>query len=250
MALSYQNVTVSVGGSSLFATNASVSFQVPLEGVRALGNIKAIASIPNGPVQGTMSISYIVTSDPIGSIFNTIIASPTSYQGTQVTIGGLTYTAYLTSHTLNGEANSIVNGSASFTVFGAGGGAFSIGGGSSSQTESIGHGTATDISLTNAIGFDYSATVEWQPLYVLGSSTNAGIIFNSAKQSLTLRGINAGQYIAQCPTTQSATINIGAICTSSNLATISITNGKIESSENSVEAGGFVQGNYVITKNY
>ena len=90
MALSYQNVNITVGGSSLFATNGSASFQVPLEAVRALGNPKAIANIVNGPAQGTLNISYIVTtSDPIGTIFNNIINSPTTYVGTVVNIGGL-----------------------------------------------------------------------------------------------------------------------------------------------------------------
>jgi hypothetical protein len=251
MALSYQNVNITVGGASIFATNGSTSFQVPLEAVRALGNPKAIANIVNGPAQGTLNISYIVTtSDPIGTIFNNIINSPTTYNGTVVNIGGLSYTAYLTSHSLNGEANSIINGSASFTVFGPGGGTFSTSSAGNNQTENIGHGSATNLSITNAVGFDYSANVEWQPLYVLGTSTVNSVIFSSASQTLTLRGNNIGRYITQCPNKENFSFNIGAICVGSSLTTVTITEGKLQSSESSVQAGGFVESNYVLTRNY
>lgn len=251
MALSYQNVNITVGGSSLFATNGSVSFQVPIEAVRALGNSKAIASIPNGPAQGTLSISYIVTnSDPIGTIFNNIVTSPTSYNGTSVNIGGLSYTAYLNSHSLNGDANSIINGSASFTVFNAGGGSFTQSSPSNNQTENIGHGSATTLSITEAVGFDYSASIDWQPLYVLGTSTVSAVIFSNASQTLTLRGNNIGRYVSQCPSKETVNVNIGAICVGGSLTTVTITDGKLQSSESSVQAGGFVESNYVITKNY
>ena len=251
MATSYQNVNVSIGGSStVYATSASVSFQVPLEGVRALGNAKAIATIPNGPVQGTLDISFLVTSDPIGNIFTTITNSPTTYQGTSVNIGGLSYTAYLTSHSLNGEANSIINGSASFTVFGPGGGAFGQASPGNALTENIGHGSATSIPVTNGVGFDYSANIEWQPLYTLGTSVVNSVIFSSASQTLTLRGNNIGRSITQCPIKENVSFSIGAICVGGNLTTVSITDGKLQSSESSVQAGGLVEGNYVITKNF
>jgi len=251
MATSYQNVTVNVNGAPLFATSASVSFQVPLEGVRALGNVKAIATIPNGPVQGTLDISFLVTSDPIGAIFSSITNAPTAYNGTSVNIGGLSYpNAYLTSYSLNGEANSIINGSASFTVFAPGGGAFTQASPGNALTESIGHGSATTIPVTNGVGFDYSANVEYQPFYTLGSSLVNSVIFSSASQTLTLRGNNIGRLITQCPIKQTVSFSIGAICVGGSLATVSIQDGKLQSSESSVQAGGLVEGNYVITKNF
>jgi hypothetical protein len=251
MATSYQNVTVSVNGASLFATSASVSFQVPLEGVRALGNVKAIATIPNGHEQGTLDISFLVTSDPIGAIFSSITNAPTAYNGTPVNIGGLSYpNAYLTSYSLNGEANSIINGSASFTVFAPGGGAFTQASPGNALTESIGHGSATTIPVTNGVGFDYSANVEYQPFYTLGSSLVNSVIFSSASQTLTLRGNNIGRLITQCPIKETVSFSIGAICVGGSLATVSIQDGKLQSSESSVQAGGLVEGNYVITKNF
>lgn len=251
MATSYQNVNVSIGGNTVYATSASVSFQVPLEGVRALGNAKAIATIPTGPVQGTLDISFLVTSDPIGSIFTSITNAPTAYAGTSVNIGGRAYSkAYLTSYSLNGEANSIINGSASFTVFGPGGEAFTQASPGNNLTESIGHGSATSIPVTNGVGFDYSANIEWQPFYTLGSSLVNSVIFSSASQTLTLRGNNIGKNVTQCPVKENVSFNIGAICVGGNLATVSITDGKLQSSESSVQAGGLVEGNYVITKNF
>jgi len=251
MALSYQNVNINVGGSPLFATNASVSFQVPIEGVRALGNLKAIASIPNGPAQGSLNISYLITnSDPINTLFGTIINSPSTYVGTNVSIGGLSYTAFLNSHSLNGEANSIINASASFTVFGPGGGTFTQISPANNNTESIGHGSSTNLSVNQAIGFDYSASIEWQPFYVLGSSTVADVIFSSASQTLTLRGNNIGRVVSQCPGKENVNVSIGAICQGGSLTTVNIQDGKLQSSESSVQAGGFVESNVVITKNY
>lgn len=251
MALSYQNINITVAGTSLFATSASVSFQTPIEQLKALGNIKSIASIPNGPTEGSLNISYLVTSnDPINTIFNNIITSPTVYAGTNVNIGGLSYTAYLNNYSLNGDANSIINGSASFTVFGPGGGTFTQSGPGNNNTENIGHGSATSLSLNEAVSFDYSANVQWQPFYVLSSSTIADVIFNSASQTLTLRGNNIGKYISQCPNKETVNVSIGAICAGSPITTIIITDATLQSSESSVQAGGLVESNYVITKNY
>ena len=232
MATYYQNVNARINSATVFATSASVSFQVPLEGVRALGSKKAIATIPNGPAQGTLDISFVVTNDPIGSIFNSITNTTSTYNGTTVSIGGLTYTnAYLTSHSLNGEANSIINGSASFTVFGPGGGAFSEGSAGLTETESIGHGSATTIPVTNGVGFDYSANIEWQPLYTLGTSVVNSVIFSSASQTLTLRGNNIGRLVTECAGKENVSFSIGSICGGAgNLATVSIQNWRLQSS--------------------
>lgn len=252
MAVSYQNIAVSVGGATLVATSASVSFEVPLEGVRALGSPKAIATIPNGPEQGTLNISYILTSsDPINTIFNSIIASPSTYNGSSVSIGGIVNSAaFLTSHSLNGEPNSVINASATFTVFGPGGGPFGAGAAGAVLNENIGHGSASTLTIANAIGFDYSASLEFQPLYILGSSLPQAVTFAGGSQSMTLRGNNIARVVNACPTKETVTINVAALCNGGAINSVSITDGKLQSSESSVEAGGFVTSNFVINKNF
>lgn len=249
--INYTNVSVTVGGSSLYANSASYSFQVPMEGVRVIGQKNAIATIPNGAVEGTINIDYIISAgDPGFSIFSQIVANPGSYQGTAVSIGGQSFQkAYLTSHTLSAEANAIVNGSLSFTVFGPGGGGMSAGGGGGVQDAPIGHGSAS-AAISNAIGFEYNASCEWEPLYILGSQTAIGITFRSARQSITARGLNAGRYVSQCPGSDSVNVSVGAICGGGGSVSTNIQNGKLTSSESTVTAGGYVEGSFEIVKEY
>jgi hypothetical protein len=250
--INYTNIAVKVGGSPVFANSASYSFSVPIEGVRALGQKNAIADIPNGPIEGTLNIDYIITAaDPGYAIFQTIVGNPGAYAGTTVSIGGQTFTkAYLTSHSLTAEANSIVNGSLSFTVYGPGGGAMSAGGGGATTDNSVGHGTASSAAVSNATSFEYNASVEYEPAYVLGSAENVDVTFRSAQQTLDIRGFNLGRAITQCPESAgTVSVSVGAVCGGS-LASVSIPNGKIASSESSVSAGGFVEGSYQIVKNY
>jgi hypothetical protein len=249
--INYTNVSVTVGGTPLFATSASYSFSVPIEGVRALGQKNAINEIPNGPIEGTLSIEYILTASDIGkSIFDAVIANPGAYQGTSVTIGGTSFPkGYLTSHSLSAEANSIVNGSLSFTVFGEGGGPMTEGTAGSANNVDIGHGTATT-AITNAISFEYNASIEWEPIYILGSADAQGVTYRSAEQTINVRGFNAGKAITKCPGSDNVNINIGAICTNTSLFSLSITNAKVQSSESSVSAGGYVEGSYELIKTY
>lgn len=249
--INYTNVSVTVNNTPLYATSASYSFSVPIEGVRALGQKKAINEIPNGPIEGTLNIEYILTSSDIGkSIFDTIINDPGAYQGTPVEIGGISFpTAYLTSHSLTAEANSIVNGSLSFTVFGEGGGPMIEGGTEEATNVDIGHGTATT-AITNAISFDYNASIEWEPIYILGDADAQGVTYRSAQQTISVRGFNAGKAITKCPESDDVNISINAICTNNSVFNLSITNAKVQSSESSVSAGGYVEGSYELLKTY
>lgn len=250
--INYTNIAVNVGGSGVFANSASYSFSVPIEGVRALGQKNAIADIPNGPIEGNLNIDYIITSaDPGHAIFTSIVNNPGAYNGTSVSIGGQTFpNAYLTSHSLTAEANSIVNGSLSFTVYGTGGGPMVSSTAGTTTDAPIGHGTAS-AAITNATSFEYNASVEFEPVYVLGSAVNSGVTFRSAQQTLDIQGFNLGKAITQCPENAgTVNVSIGAVCGGGNLVNISIVSGKIGSSESSVSAGGFVEGSYQIVKNY
>jgi hypothetical protein len=250
--INYTNVRVTVNSTPLFATSASYSFSVPIEGVRALGQKNAINDIPNGPIEGTLNIEYILTANDIGkTIFDAIIANPGAYAGSTVVIGGNSFTnAYLTSHTLTAEANSIVNGSLSFTVFGEGGGPMTQESALTTPNVSIGHGTATT-AITNAISFDYNASIEWEPVYVLGSADAQGVTYRSAQQTISIRGFNIGKAVTKCPgPDNTVNINIGAVCGGGSLFTLSVVSAKVQSSESSVSAGGYVEGSYELIKTY
>jgi|688.fasta_scaffold04618_3 hypothetical protein len=250
--INYQNIAVSVGGTPLFANSASFSFDAPIEAIRSLGQQNAIADIINGPIEGTLNIDYIITngSHPGKTISESIIAG--TYAPVSVEIGGRTFSSsYLSSYSLSAEPNSIINASLSFNIYGPlnfVGMISSAAGTSTSNT--IAHGANSNVAtITNAINFEYSFGVEWEPIYVLSSGTPTAVVFRSAEETLNINGPNLGSTVVQCQTSATATVNIGALC-GSNLFSITMSNAKIQNSESSVDAGGFVQGSYTLIKNY
>jgi hypothetical protein len=250
--INYSNVSVSVGGTTLYATNASLDFEVPVEGVRAVGSRNAINTIPNGPIQGTLSVEYILAgTDPGVGIFNSIITNPGGYQGTNITFGGQSYSkAYLTSHSVSVESTSIATASISLIVFAPGGGPISQGGGASNTNVPIAHGAGSSIGA-GAISFEYNASCEWDPVFTLGSQfTATAVTFRSARQSINLRGLNAGKAIAACPGEESVNVNLSALCGGGGGSSFGISQGKLVRSETSVSAGGFVEGSYEIIREY
>jgi len=246
----YQNVRVTINGNNVYATSASVNFQVPMESVRGLGFSKAVASVPNGGVEGSIDIDYIVANEPVYSIFQSIISSPTTYRGTSINIGGTNYQGYLTSFSMNGEPNTVITASASFTVFGGGGPNFSSLSPQAVSEVSVAHGAGTTLSIAQAIGFNYSVSIDWQPLYFLGQQTVALVVFGGGSESLNLRGNNAGRVITQCPVTQTASVNLSSVCGGGAAGNITISNGKIVSSEGTVQVGNATEAGFTVTKFY
>jgi hypothetical protein len=253
--INYQNVGVTVDGTPLFANSASFSFQLPIEPVRSLGQRGAIANISNGPVEGSLSIDYTVTAeaDPGYTIFQSIV-NDGDFATTPVVIGGRSFNGYLTSHNLSAEANSIIKGTLNFSVYDpltVEGMESSSAGTSTSST--IAHGSVSTVSTdAGAISFEYSSSVEWEPVYILGQSSADQVTFKSAKQTLNIKGHNIGKLVEQCPNPTQATANIKYGCGNDpeDLFAIEITDAVIQSSESSVQAGGYVQGSYELVKNY
>lgn len=251
--INYQNVSVSVGGSALFANSASFSFEKPLEPVRSLGQRLSIADLPNGAVQGTISIDYAVSNNIGKTIFDSITANSSSYAGTPIVIGGRSFNGYLTSHSMTAEVNSIVNASISFNVYTE----LSTAGLNSSAAgnvtnATVGHGSNTSIGIANAIGFEYSCSVDWEPVYLLGVplSTPPQVVFRGAQETMQLRGHNLGSAVTNCGgNNETVNASVGANC-GGQILSIGIAGGKISNSETSVSAGGFVEGSYSIIKNY
>lgn len=249
--INYQNVSVSVNGSTLYATNASFSFEVPSEGIRALGQRNAIANIINGRTEGNIEISYVITSasDPGRTIFNNIIAG--TYTPATVVVGGRAFTAYLTSHRLSAQQNSIVEGSLSFSVFNIPnfGNMISTTAGTAT-VNAVGHGLNSSVDiLAEAISFEYNASVEWEPIYTLSETDPSAVLFRGAEQRVSLTGPNCGEIVSKCLGGTDVVLSIGSLC-GNTLFSISVEDGIITSSESSVEAGGFAEATYEITKFY
>lgn len=249
--LNYQNVSVTVNNSSLFVNSASFSFDAPIEPIRSLGQQNAIANIINGPIEGTLNIEYVVSSatDPGKTIFDAIIARTTT--SVPVNIGGISFSnAYLTDHSLTAEPNSIINGRLGFRVFGelpAGAMSSSVAGTATSST--IGHGS-NSVAVTDALSFEYSASVEWEPIYKLSSATPEAVNYQGAQQTLNVRGLNLNKSVVRCQTPTTATVSIGASCGNGYLFELSITNTLIQNFESNVQAGGFVESSYSLVRNY
>jgi hypothetical protein len=251
-AINYQNVSVSVAGTTLYATSASFSFESPEEALRSLGQRNAIANIISGPTRGNLNIDYIVTSssNPGKSIFDNIVQG--NYTPVTVIIGSRSFpNSYLTSHSLSAESNSVVNASLSFDVFydiNFGGMVSSTPGTATIST--VGHGSNSSVvGLAGAISFDYTANIEWEPVYVLQADTPVAVLFRGADERLNIRGPNLGSIVSRCLGENSVNVNIGALCGNS-LFNIQMTNALIINSESSVEAGGFVEGSYELIKLY
>jgi hypothetical protein len=246
--INYQNINVSVNGTNLYATSASYSFNAPLEAIRSLGQKNAINSIVNGPIQGTINIDYIITAQsPGASIFSAITNG--SSTPVPVILGNNSFEGYLTEHNLSAEANSIANGSLSFNVYSElTTGPMSSSSAGAATNVPIGHGSNSN-GIADAISFEYSATVDWEAIYNLSSVTPAGVIFRGARESLSFRGHNIGSVVTYCQQPQTASVSIGAIC-QGGILNITVSDGRIENSQTSVQAGGFVEGSYTLIKDY
>lgn len=249
--INYQDVNVKINGSIIYATSASFSFDAPIETIRALGARNAIDDVINGPVQGSLNIDYILTgnTDPGKTIFENIING--NYSTTSVEIGGRSFTAFLTSHSLNAEPNSVIEGSLEFNVYNIlnNDGMILSSPNNVTTVNLVGHGAGSNVGINDVINFNYDANVEWEPFYKLSSSTPTDVKYRSASQRLTLNGPNLGKQVTQCKNTNLTTISIKSICGTS-LFDITIPDPLVESSESNVQAGGFVEGSFTLIKNY
>jgi hypothetical protein len=249
--INYQDVNVKINNSLVYATSASVSFEAQINTIRALGARNAFDDVFSGPVQGTLNIDYIVTNsnDPGKTIFENIING--NYTPTLIEIGGRNFNGYLTNHSLNAEPNSVIDGSLEFNVYDqlTNNGLISSSENTSSTVNLVGHGAGSNIGINDVINFDYVASVEWETFYKLSASTPVGVKYQNASQRLTLNGPNLGRQVTQCKNTNLTTISIKSICGNS-LFDITIPDPLVESSESNIQAGGFVEGSFVLIKNY
>jgi hypothetical protein len=249
--INYQDVNVKINSNIIYATSASFSFEAPIETLRALGSRNAINDVFSGPVQGTLNIDYVVTSnnDPGKTIFENIING--DYTATNVEIGGRSFNAFLISHSLNAEPNSIIEGSLEFNVYNILNydGMIASFSNNATTTNLVGHGAGSNIGINDVINFDYNASIEWEPFYKLSAPTPEGVKYRNASQKLTLSGPNLGRQVTQCQNSNLTTISIKSICGNS-LFDITILDPLIENSESNVQADGFVEGSFTLVKNY
>ena len=257
----YTNISVTVNGSSFYATQASFSVTSPQEPVYALGNVGKVAQDPNGPVKGTFSIDYHVgSSDPVITIFNNIVAGIGSIIAPiGVALGGQTFgNAYLTSHGANGSANQLITAKASFDLyftntdeavaFGS-----AAGGGLTSNTNvSLGHGANTQITqsaITNATSFQYESSLQYDYVYKLGTILPQAVYFSRGSRKMTVEGYEVSANVKMCADTATASVAVNGLCPNGGGPTYAISsNGLITAAEGSVSAGQVGRGKVTITQ--
>jgi len=257
---SAQNTVVRVAGSQIYANSATATATKSIEAVRALGYALSQGQATSGPVETTISLDYFIQggTDPIKSISDTIIANPIIYAngiGAIINIGGVSISkCYLTSYSCSAEPNSLVTASASFVAYsktqliniGLNGAAST-----SAANLAFAHGAgSTTAALSNAIGFTYECSFEYEPVILLGKQgePEAGLIYNGGTQTLNVRGIGAGDTVTYCPSSRTVGASVGTLCGGGGGLSFSITNGELTSAEANASVGGYQEGSITITK--
>jgi hypothetical protein len=258
---SAQNVKVSFNGD-VFATSVSIEQTKSTEAVRTLGNFLAQGQVPTGPVETTISIDYLLKdgADPFKKESDSIIADPLNYAKAGTAGLGIAGTAfskvYLTSHSVTAEAEGLVNASVSFVNFAKDGPALPSQAAavtSTAQSYAFGHGFSSTIAgQTNAVGFSYETSFEWEPVLLMGKQgepDSAGLLFNGGSQSLTVRGIGASKNVKFCPVKETATATAIALsCAGGGQTVYTVKDGDITAGGFSAQTDGFQEGTFTVTK--
>jgi hypothetical protein len=259
--LNYTNISIQIGGASVYATQASFNMATPLEAVYAVGTVGKASVQPNGPIKGTFTADYhIADGDPGLSIFQGIVTNMGALVNPiTVSFGGQSYAkAYLTSHTANGQANQLATAKVSFDVYaegnsvsaniGGGGGGGAAGGNSNIG---FGHGagsSAGGAGVTNANSFSYESSIQYDFVFKIGSITPQAVYVSRASEKLIVEGYDLAATVSMCGANGSASASVGGICGGGN-ANYSV-NGQVMSAEGSVSAGQVGKGKVTVVKYY
>jgi len=257
MGFNAQDITVTIGGTKVFASSANASTSISQQPIKVLGNALAQGQAPSGPQETTVSIEYYIQgSDPVRAICTAILGNPATYQETSIGIGGANISkCYLTSLSVSAEPQSLVTASCNFVSYQPGTDLV-IGVGSPNNTPNanlkFAHGSAagTSASVSNALGFQYEASFQWKPILILGANgvPLAQYTFDGGTETLTVRGVGAGGQVSFCPTTSQASASVATICGGGGSTNYSVINGSLTSADISADVGGFPEGSFTVTK--
>jgi hypothetical protein len=255
----YTNISVTVDGTTYYATQASFNVSTSLEPVYALGQVGKVTQNPNGPIKGTLSLDYHIDQDAIATLFDTITTTDLGSAITPVTVslGGQSFSkAYLTSHGANGQANQLATAKATFDLyFASTSQAIAFGGTGSGTTAdgslNLGHGAASSVAavggISDAVSFSYESSIQYDFVFKMGSVTPASAYVSRASKKMTVEGYSISANISMCGDTATATATVNSLCGAGNITSYSAA-GEITQLEGSVSAGQVGRGKVTVTQ--
>jgi hypothetical protein len=189
MSVYYKNLKTTLDGQVYYANSVSISEGVEMQDFTPLGTTKSY-SFPSNKPEGSVDIDFYVTSsseitklhDQLGQIrLLSLSVGPFS-----------TSQALVSSFSVRGEPNNILQASASFTYYGQ----MSKGStpAQSNATIDPAHGASSTVSLSevgmaDVVSFDYSFSQSHEVKYSLGDSAPSKIIFNEATKEMELSAL-------------------------------------------------------------
>lgn len=117
----YDNVDATVNGSGLLVTSAAIGESNDLLPITVLGRKGALEQTPNGPLRGSISLSYLIETfnDPGYDRISYLKTGHNNfdYPNDKIVVGGLSGEGYLTSYSFAANSNSPISAETTYIVF-------------------------------------------------------------------------------------------------------------------------------------
>ena len=254
--IKYNDVVIGANGwgittTGISALNASINFSNNLQPLYAIGQANAVSVVPNGPIQGTASLSYYLTgADPLYTAFTYAAAGGNLTTPMTVGWGNVVLTGcYLKSYSASASQNQVAQASVEFGVYMTqwAGTAVTAGTAGTATNSPIGHGANTAVTydgaaVSDSLSFNLQGTNSYEETYILGQSTPVfPLVRSSSVTSLTLVGYNLAKAITICGTDATGVVTLNDLCGGGAIQAYTVT-GKVGTSNLTVDAGGAVQG--------
>jgi hypothetical protein len=198
MQLIFDNCDVTINGSGILATSASIASENSIESAYILGYKGPTNQIPNGPIKSVINYTYIpVISQEVNfGVSNKIkkMTDDSNYFGEKLELAGLTNDyCFLDNYNIKTTQNNIVEADSSYTTF------WPLCGGLRNKTNNINylnngdiaHSWSTyivnsgDYNIKPIYNFNYNFRATWQPMYVVGQIYPVQVKLLSAQETIS-----------------------------------------------------------------
>ena len=266
----FTKLPITIDGTEIFATSASMAESVPLQRINSLGYDGAIAVATSGPIEGTWNVDFTYTDG-----MNGLLSSFRKNWDNKITVkfgGANEYTkCVMTSLSYSAEANGIVTCSAGGNSYTCLGKTDDIDGSTPEgplepdDYKAIGHGSKTSVAGLNSeyFNFNWEASRSLTSIYKLNDANPIHLDFSdetvtASAQGNNLQGaINAAEdtknldYSSICPFSTSLTFGIGSLCATNGFSDQQLTcNGFVQDRNIEVTEGDVLRGNITIVDWY
>ena len=239
MAVSYKNVSATVGGRAYVATSLTINNSVAYSPFNRLGERGIWRA--NAPVASSLSLSAFLTE---GNDFTAFITD--KLKTTKYDIGGKD--AYLTSLSIQGDAQSPVTLDLQFN----GPEAFGVTTTSPSTTSAT-----VALGILTAIGgmpssanytFSYTLTKNYGQFLTRGGSAQT-FYLTGGEEKLTIEGEGTTALTSPCPAQKTLSLSFKK-CGAAGAGEISVEDGNVTEYSSSVEAGNIVKNTITVVKTF